>query len=235
MIIRNFNTGGTGTILRPLETNSPLVVDADAVLPGTVAPQRFQAVARQAAQVAYTCGGGKDFEPLVCLPANARESCHPLARCELCRPLIPQAHYHTSDLPAFTHDVKRIGALADVGRVSGSQRLCGIGVSASRWAHIQVVWPKWAQSGHPGCIVQEISYQKNEPIRSVAWGCEFPARSAALRRCSRNANGQVVPPQSTAQRYPRRSVGQPAAARAALHRHQKSKLRHNSTIVAFCS
>jgi hypothetical protein len=37
--------------LRPGEANPPLVVDADAVLPGAVAPQQFQAVARRGSEV----------------------------------------------------------------------------------------------------------------------------------------------------------------------------------------
>jgi hypothetical protein len=112
MIIRNFYMTGTGGLRRPLETDPPLVVDADAVLPGAVTLQGFEAVARQGTQIAQAYRGGQDFEPFVCLTVNARERWHSLASGELGRSLIPEACDHALGLTAFTHDVKHNRMLA---------------------------------------------------------------------------------------------------------------------------
>jgi hypothetical protein len=51
MVIDNLQVQGTERIFRPLETNPPLVVDADAVLPLTVTLERFETVSRQCRKV----------------------------------------------------------------------------------------------------------------------------------------------------------------------------------------
>ncbi len=96
MVIHNLDMAGTGGVPRPLEANPPLLVNADRVLHCTVAPQRFQAIAWQTAQVVQACGGGQDFESLVGLPVKTGKFRHALARRKLCRSLIPKTQYHTS-------------------------------------------------------------------------------------------------------------------------------------------
>lgn len=53
MVIDDFDVHGTGTVCRPLEANSPLIVDPDAPLTPSVASQGFQTVAgaRQIANI----------------------------------------------------------------------------------------------------------------------------------------------------------------------------------------
>lgn len=95
MVIHNLDIAGTGGVLRPREADPPLVVDTDAVLPGTVAPEGFQAIARQAAQIAQAGGSGQDLESLVGLPIETGEGRHALTCREPGRSLIPKAHDHT--------------------------------------------------------------------------------------------------------------------------------------------
>src|SRR5580704_3114970 len=51
MVIDNLHIFGTWRTFRPLETNPPLIVNADAVLPFTVSLERFETVTRQYGQV----------------------------------------------------------------------------------------------------------------------------------------------------------------------------------------
>src|SRR6266571_1596741 len=50
VVVHNFNVVGAAFV--PAEANPPLIIDADAVLPGTVPLEGFQAVARRQPQVA---------------------------------------------------------------------------------------------------------------------------------------------------------------------------------------
>jgi len=49
VVVNNFNI--VGTAVRPLKTKPILIVDADAVLSGSITAQRFQAVTRWNSQV----------------------------------------------------------------------------------------------------------------------------------------------------------------------------------------
>jgi hypothetical protein len=54
-----------GVAVAPGETDAPLVIDADAVLPCPVATQSFQPVARRRPEVIKRCGGvqHEQFDP----------------------------------------------------------------------------------------------------------------------------------------------------------------------------
>lgn len=48
MVVNNFDVNGSSR--RPDETHTPLIVDANAVLTGSIALERFQAIARRRSQ-----------------------------------------------------------------------------------------------------------------------------------------------------------------------------------------
>jgi hypothetical protein len=54
----------------PTETNAPLIVDADTELPGPVAAQGFEAIARRIAQVVETIRAVKQHHLAICRPLN---------------------------------------------------------------------------------------------------------------------------------------------------------------------
>jgi len=111
MVIHNLDNGRAGSVLLPLKTTPSLIIDADTVLPGTIAPQRFQPIARQAAQIAQAGGGRQNFQSLVGLPIKTGEGRHALVRRELRRSFIAKAQYHGSTVHAFTYDVKRLATV----------------------------------------------------------------------------------------------------------------------------
>jgi hypothetical protein len=57
----------------PLEAYAPLLIDSDAVLPGTISAQRFEAVARQRHQVINGLCVVQYFEPSFCLSRTGFE------------------------------------------------------------------------------------------------------------------------------------------------------------------
>jgi hypothetical protein len=57
VIVNNLNLRWTGRVIRPLETNSPRIVDPKAVLSLSVAAQRLKAIAGQYRQIFQRCGG----------------------------------------------------------------------------------------------------------------------------------------------------------------------------------
>src|SRR5437867_10418629 len=91
VIIDNLDVRRARRSSRPLKTDAPLIVDADAVLPLPIALQRFEPVAGQRRQVMEDVRRFKaiEFEPSGSL--DARECFHPLAGREIRRSLIAVA------------------------------------------------------------------------------------------------------------------------------------------------
>src|SRR5260370_23630677 len=56
MGVHDFDVRRGACVLRPLETNAPLLGDTDAELPCPVAFQAFKAIAEQSPQILETCG-----------------------------------------------------------------------------------------------------------------------------------------------------------------------------------
>src|SRR5258708_39956980 len=88
VIIDNFDIRRARRPIRPLKTNAPLIVDANAVLPLPIALQRFEPVARQRRQITKDMRGFETIELEPSRPLDAREAFHALAGREVSRSLI---------------------------------------------------------------------------------------------------------------------------------------------------
>src|SRR5262249_23232566 len=51
VVVDDLDVGGAAVALRPLETDTPLVIDPDAVLPLSISAQRLEAVTRQRGEI----------------------------------------------------------------------------------------------------------------------------------------------------------------------------------------
>src|SRR5947209_2056913 len=94
VIIDNLDVRRARRSIRPLETDTPLIVDADAVLPLPIPLQRFEPVAGQRRQIMKDMRGFEaiEFEPSG--PLDARKGFHALAGREVSRSLIAVADVH---------------------------------------------------------------------------------------------------------------------------------------------
>ena len=71
MVIDYLNIRRAGCVLRPIKTNPPLHVDADAELTAPVASQGFKAVAGQSPQVLDAGRGFQNFKAFPRLPVES--------------------------------------------------------------------------------------------------------------------------------------------------------------------
>jgi hypothetical protein len=71
MIINNLNVPGAG--VPPYEADSPLIINANAVLAGTVAAQRFKMVTPNIAQVLKARGSREGIQAPLGLPLDGFE------------------------------------------------------------------------------------------------------------------------------------------------------------------
>ena len=95
MIIDNLDFRWTGVWNRPLETDSPLVVDSDAVLPLAIAGQSFKTIARQGGKVFDRHGRVQPVEFQASLPLDAFECFDTNSGSEIPGALISIAEDHT--------------------------------------------------------------------------------------------------------------------------------------------
>jgi hypothetical protein len=63
MVVRNLNVDWARRTCRPLEANPPLVIDADAVLTGTVAFESFQSISADCGEIFEAGRGIETIEP----------------------------------------------------------------------------------------------------------------------------------------------------------------------------
>jgi len=89
VIIHDFDIDRPGRTVWPLETNPPLVVDANPVLALPVAAQRFESVARQAGKVLECRGRLETIELELRGPLNRGERLDALAGGEGPGPFVP--------------------------------------------------------------------------------------------------------------------------------------------------
>src|SRR6267378_3732528 len=94
VIIDNLDVRRAMRSIRPLKTDAPLIVDADAVLPLAIALQRFEPVARQRREIMKDVRSFKAIELEPSRSLDARECFHPLAGREIRRSLIAVADDH---------------------------------------------------------------------------------------------------------------------------------------------
>src|SRR5258708_31458440 len=73
VIIDNFDVRRTDCIGRPFETDPPLLIDANGVLPSSVTSKRFQAIARQRRQVGKRRGSIQYVEALPALTSGPEQ------------------------------------------------------------------------------------------------------------------------------------------------------------------
>jgi hypothetical protein len=70
-VIDNLYTQGASLPVQPLKANPPLDVYPDAVLPISVAFERFKAIARERGEIGKGCSSVEYFQPFVCLPSES--------------------------------------------------------------------------------------------------------------------------------------------------------------------
>jgi hypothetical protein len=73
VIVDNLDIGRPRRTWWPFEANPPLIIDADAVLPGSVTPQSFQTVAGQRAKIGEALRSFQSVEPSFRLPGKTGE------------------------------------------------------------------------------------------------------------------------------------------------------------------
>jgi hypothetical protein len=79
VIIDNLDIQWAKLIFWPTETNAPLLVDPNGILPFPITPQRFQPVRVENGQVRERLGGIENAEPLLGLPTERLPLPDPLA------------------------------------------------------------------------------------------------------------------------------------------------------------
>src|SRR5213592_4522470 len=94
VIIDNLDVRRARRSIRPLKTDPPLIVDADAVRALPIALQRFKPVAGQRRQIMKDVRGFKAIELEPSGPLDARERFHAFAGGEVSRSLVAVADDH---------------------------------------------------------------------------------------------------------------------------------------------
>lgn len=108
MVIDDFNVFGAICSRRPLEADSPLLIDPNAVLAPSVAGQRLKPVAGKAGQVPQTECRFQNSQSLFGLMAEALETGNPFALGKAPSRLIPVVPDHLSSMAKNTLYVKPI-------------------------------------------------------------------------------------------------------------------------------
>jgi hypothetical protein len=96
MVIDNFDICCSFAI--PPETNPPLLVDPDTVLPVAIAAKFFQPVRGQPGEVFEPCGGLQNGDSPPCLIREALEGADPFSGDEFARLLIGAAFDHSRSM-----------------------------------------------------------------------------------------------------------------------------------------
>src|SRR5882724_6978134 len=94
MIVNNLHVRWSWRAARPLEANSPLVVNANTVLTLAVADQSFEAIARQSGKVPERCGRLQTVELQARGALESRECLDPFPRREAAGPFVAIAKDH---------------------------------------------------------------------------------------------------------------------------------------------
>ncbi len=107
VIVNNLDARWTGGSARPLEANSPLIVNANTVLALAVAYQSFKAIAGQNGQVSERCGRLQTVKLQARGALESRESLGAFAGGEVSGPTVPVADNHWRNMTGITCYVKR--------------------------------------------------------------------------------------------------------------------------------
>ena len=98
MIVNNLHVHRPQGPIRPLKTNPPLVIDADAVLALTVSEQNFKPVAGQNGKVSEHRGGLKTIQLEASGAFDSGEGLDPFSGSEVPGPLVAIAGDHSSSI-----------------------------------------------------------------------------------------------------------------------------------------
>ncbi len=97
MVVHDFDVRRARIALRPLETDSPAIIDSYAELPFAISRQRLEAVSRQRRQIADGRCGIKPIELELRRTFYGGERLYTLTRGEVPRPLVAVADDHVSE------------------------------------------------------------------------------------------------------------------------------------------
>src|SRR5437667_11741095 len=106
MVISNLDIGRTRRTGGPLKANSPLIIDANAVLAFAVAMERLQSVAVEHSKVFQTDRGIQTIKPDFCLPCETGKLLDVFALGKTLGLPVPVTHNHRRILPKTTLYVK---------------------------------------------------------------------------------------------------------------------------------
>lgn len=107
MIVNNLHVRWTQRLIGPLKANTPLVVDADAVLALPVANQRLKTISRQSGKVSQRRGGFEAVELQASGTLKSGKGFDPFPGGEVSRPLVAVADNHSYKISGITRYVKR--------------------------------------------------------------------------------------------------------------------------------
>jgi hypothetical protein len=96
MIIDDLDVHRTSPLLQPLKANPPLDVYPDAVLPISVAFERFKAVARERSEIGKGHSSVEHFQPFVSLPNEPLEFLDELTSRKRLGSLVAKAQDHAA-------------------------------------------------------------------------------------------------------------------------------------------
>src|SRR6266508_3495316 len=94
VIVHDFEVDGTLGAFRPLETDPPLIVDADAILTRSISAQRFEPAAGQRGKVAQRGRRLETVQLQLCRPLNSGKCLDAFARRKVPRPLVAVPENH---------------------------------------------------------------------------------------------------------------------------------------------
>lgn len=94
MIVHDLNIARASGPVRPDEADTPLLIDANGVLPCPIAPKGFQPVAGQVSEIGEGRGRIQNREPAFGLGLEALKGPNKFASREAFRLLVPKAQNH---------------------------------------------------------------------------------------------------------------------------------------------
>src|SRR5262245_16601024 len=94
VVVDDLDVGGPEVALHPLETDTPLVIDSDAVLPLSISAQRFEAVTRQRGEISQGHRCLQTVQLQLSGALNSGKRLDPLPLGEFASPLVAVAEDH---------------------------------------------------------------------------------------------------------------------------------------------
>jgi hypothetical protein len=105
VIIDNFDIHGPGRLTGPFKTDPPLIVDADAVLTSSMAPERFETISGKDRQILQGSRGVELIQFQFRFSGKTRKGLDEFTAREIPCASIPEAHDDGRNLSAFVRYV----------------------------------------------------------------------------------------------------------------------------------